>query len=78
MGFFEKDTQGRMKAAAPFVKEGKIVDQKDTVALLEAVIRPFDKVNIEGNNQSRPISLPNVSARLTRRKSMTCTWYSPS
>lgn len=49
----KKDTQGRMKAAAPFVKEGKIVDQKDTVALLEAVIRPFDKVNIEGNNQKQ-------------------------
>ena len=32
-------------------RKGKIVDAKDTVALLEAVIKPYDKVNIEGNNQ---------------------------
>ena len=49
----KKDTLERKNAAAPLVKEGKIVDAKDTVALLEAVIKPFDKVNIEGNNQKQ-------------------------
>ena len=49
----KKDAMERAKNAAPYVKEGKIVDAKDTVALLEAVIKPFDKVNIEGNNQKQ-------------------------
>lgn len=49
----KKDTLTRKQAAAQFIKEGKIVDAGDTVALLEAVIRPFDKVNIEGNNQKQ-------------------------
>lgn len=45
--------QARAASAAPYVKEGKIVDAKDAVALLEAVIKPGDKVNIEGNNQKQ-------------------------
>lgn len=49
----KKDAMERAKNAAPLVKEGKIVDAKDTVALLEAVIKPYDKVNIEGNNQKQ-------------------------
>lgn len=49
----KKDALERTQAAAHLVKEGKIVDAKDTVALLEAVIKPFDKVNIEGNNQKQ-------------------------
>ncbi len=46
------DTQERLKKAAPYAK-GKIVSAKDTVALLEAVIKPGDKVNLEGNNQKQ-------------------------
>ena len=49
----KKDAMERAKNAAPLVKEGKIVDAKDTVALLEAVIKPYDKVYIEGNNQKQ-------------------------
>lgn len=49
----KKDADARLEAAAPYVKLGKIVDAKDTVALLEAVIKPGDKVNIEGNNQKQ-------------------------
>ena len=49
----KKDSAARVAAAAPYVKVGKIVDEKDTVALLEAVIKPGDKVNIEGNNQKQ-------------------------
>ena len=49
----KKDAAARAASAAPYVKEGKIVDAKDAVALLEAVIKPGDKVNIEGNNQKQ-------------------------
>ncbi len=49
----KKDADARLKDAAPYAKEGKIVDAKDAVALLEAVIKPGDKVNIEGNNQKQ-------------------------
>ena len=49
----KKDAAARAATTAPYVKEGKIVDAKDAVALLEAVIKPGDKVNIEGNNQKQ-------------------------
>ena len=39
------DTKARLSAAACLTK-GKIVDAKDTVALLEAVLQPGDNVNI--------------------------------
>lgn len=43
----------RMSGATPFLQKGKVADADDTVKLLEAVIRPFDRVNIEGNNQKQ-------------------------
>lgn len=49
----KKDTDERLRNAAPYVKEGKIVDAKDAVSLLEAVIRSGDRVNLEGNNQKQ-------------------------
>lgn len=48
-----RDTAERLNAAAQAVGEGKIVAAKDTVRLLEAVLRPGDKVNLEGNNQKQ-------------------------
>ena len=63
----KKDAAARAVSAAPYVKEGKIVDAKDAVALLEAVIKPGDKVNIEGNKHS---------ARSILARCMICTWYS--
>ena len=42
----KKDAAARAASAAPYVKEGKIVDAKDAVALLEAVIKPGDKVKV--------------------------------
>ena len=36
-----------------FLHYGKIVDPANTVKLLEAVLRPGDKVNIEGDNQKQ-------------------------
>lgn len=46
------DTKARLSAAACLTK-GKIVDAKDTIALLEAVLHPGDNVNIEGDNQKQ-------------------------
>jgi malonate decarboxylase alpha subunit len=47
------DYQQRMDAAAPLIRTGKVVAAADTTRVLEAVIRPFDRVNIEGNNQKQ-------------------------
>ena len=73
----KKDAMERAKNAAPLVKEGKIVDAKDTVALLEAVIKPYDKVNIEGNNQKQADSWLNACAKLIPLRFMICTWFNP-
>jgi malonate decarboxylase alpha subunit len=43
----------RMKGAAPYIHNGKVLAAADTTKVLEAVIRPFDRVNIEGNNQKQ-------------------------
>lgn len=72
----KKDAAARAASAAPYVKEGKIVDAKDAVALLEAVIKPGDKVNIEGNNQKQADFWRKHSARSILAKCMICTWYS--
>jgi malonate decarboxylase alpha subunit len=47
-----RDRAERLAGAAPFAS-GKIVDQGNAVKLLEAIIRPFDRVNIEGDNQKQ-------------------------
>ncbi len=47
------DTEERLKAAAKFVYDGKFVRHSDTVALLQSVIKPYDIVNIEGDNQKQ-------------------------
>ena len=49
----KRDAEERRAAAQPYVQEGKVVAADDTVALLEAVIRPGDKLNIEGDNQKQ-------------------------
>ena len=43
----------RMRGAAPYIRNGKVVAAADATKVLEAVIRPFDRVNIEGNNQKQ-------------------------
>lgn len=48
-----EDTAARLAGAASYVKEGKVVDAGQIVSLLEAVLRPGDKVNIEGDNQKQ-------------------------
>lgn len=49
----QQDAQSRKQCAAAYVKAGKVVEAKDAVALLEAVIRSGDRVNLEGNNQKQ-------------------------
>ena len=44
--------QERMKAASVFA-QGKMVAEEDATALLEAVIRPGDRVCLEGDNQKQ-------------------------
>ncbi len=43
----------RMSGAEPYINNGKVVAAEDTINVLEAVIRLFDRVNIEGNNQKQ-------------------------
>jgi len=49
----QRDYESRIQSGKQFVQSGKLVDQKDTVALLEAVIKPGDKVSLEGDNQKQ-------------------------
>ncbi|WP_058533462.1 malonate decarboxylase subunit alpha [Legionella saoudiensis] len=47
-----QDYEQRLANITPFLN-GKIVLEKDIVALLEAAIRPYDKVCLEGDNQKQ-------------------------
>ena len=60
----KRDRVSRIEAAIPLVKIGKIVDADNTVKLLETVIKPFDKVNIEGNNQKQADFLATCLAKV--------------
>src|SRR6202050_2961236 len=48
----QRSRHARLKAGSKFAK-GKIVAPKDTTALLEAVIRPGDRICLEGDNQKQ-------------------------
>lgn len=48
-----KDYEARLKKLKGFLRKGKIVDVKNIVALLEAVIKPYDRVCLEGDNQKQ-------------------------
>lgn len=63
-----KDTAERLAAGAAFLKDGKIVDADSAAALLEAVIRPGDKVNIEGDNQKQADFLAKALASVDPAK----------
>jgi len=62
------DTAERMNAASQFIGEGKQVAAKDIVGLLEAVIRPGDLVNIEGNNQKQADFLADSMLKVDKAK----------
>lgn len=63
-----QDTRARLAAAQPYVKEGKVVAAADAVKLLEAVIRPGDKVNLEGNNQKQADFLADCLCKVDPEK----------
>ena len=63
-----RDRNERLAAAAPLVSEGKLVPAKNTVKLLEAVLRPGDKVNLEGNNQKQADYLADRLCRVDPQK----------
>jgi malonate decarboxylase alpha subunit len=49
----KKNTEERLSKAAPLCGETKIIPAEKTVALLEALIRPGDRVCLEGDNQKQ-------------------------
>ncbi len=64
----KRDYVDRIRSAIPYVKFGKNVDAKDAVALLETVIKPFDKVNIEGDNQKQADFLAECLCKVNKEK----------
>lgn len=60
----QRDYTARMEAAKPLIKEGKVVDVKDVVKLLEAVIKPYDRVALEGDNQKNADVLAKALAQV--------------
>lgn len=64
----QQDTQQRMALAGSLFKQGKEVAAEDTVALLEAVIRSGDRINIEGNNQKQADFLAECLCQINQEK----------
>ena len=63
-----EDTAARLAAAAEVPHDGKLVKGKDVVKLFEAVIRPGDKVNLEGNNQKQADFLAEKLCKVNTEK----------
>ena len=63
-----QDTAQRLAAAEEITGPGKLVRAKDVVKLLEAVIRPGDKINLEGNNQKQADFLAERLCRVDPEK----------
>ncbi|GLQ50003.1 malonate decarboxylase subunit alpha [Dyella flava] len=59
--------ESRKRAGAPYA-QGKRVAKKDATALLEAVIRPGDRVCLEGDNQKQADLLATALAAVNREK----------
>ncbi len=51
--FDQKEYEQRLANIKPYLNNGKVVERKDIIAILESVIRPHDKVCIEGDNQKQ-------------------------
>ena len=63
-----KDQWQRTDSIPASILDGKVVQGKDAKALLEAVLRPGDRVVIEGNNQKQARFLAQVMAQLDPAK----------
>lgn len=62
------DTLSRLKDAEPFIEKEKIVSSDNAVPFLEKIIKPGDKVNIEGNNQKQADFLADCLCQLDPNK----------
>lgn len=60
--------QQRMGQAKDLIKKGKVVAAENAVKLLEAIIRPGDKVNLEGNNQKQADFLAESLSKVDKAK----------
>jgi malonate decarboxylase alpha subunit len=59
--------ESRKRAGSPYA-QGKRVEKKDATALLEAVIRPGDRVCLEGDNQKQADLLATALAAVNKEK----------
>ncbi len=66
VGSKRRAASGLRRGAA--LADGKIVDAQKATALLEAVIRPFDRVCLEGDNQKQADLLASALAGVDRSK----------
>lgn len=67
-----QDYEQRLANIKPFLN-GKIVLEKDIVALLEAAIKPYDRVCVEGDNQKQADFLARSLCTMNPKKYMGCT-----
>lgn len=63
-----QDTAARLSAAHQVVGDGKIIQSRDTVHLLEAILHPGDKINLEGNNQKQADFLAECLCKVDPKK----------
>ncbi len=64
----KRDRMERIREAIPLVKMGKIVEASNAVKLLETVIKPYDKVTIEGDNQKQADFLADCLCKVDREQ----------
>lgn len=62
------ETECRLQNSNQLVRDSKFVDKEDIVALLEAVIKPYDKVVIEGDNQKQADFLARALCKVNPQK----------
>ncbi len=64
----KRDRMERVREAIPLVKMGKIVEASNAVKLLETVIKPYDKVTIEGDNQKQADFLADCLCKVDKEQ----------
>ncbi len=64
----ERKAQAQRIAAGSALADGKVVRPTDAVALIEAVVRPFDRVCLEGDNQKQADLLAQALAAVDPSK----------
>jgi Malonate decarboxylase, alpha subunit, transporter len=73
----ERQARDERLAAGGKFAAGKMVAPNDTTALLEAVIRPKDRICLEGDNQKQADFLAACLPKPIRKCCTTCTSCSP-